>query len=302
MRSVHLRGRRTLVAGLVALLLAVAGCTPPGPSEEDTAPVSVTGSFGSVPAVTFEAPLPMQESEIETVSAGDGRELAPEEPVLFALTAYDGDTGKLLADRGAGIPRTLMLTREDVGQDLYPVLVGTREGTRLLLRQPVTEDGEDRMLVLVIDVLHTRARGEELTRPADAAHLPDVTLAADGTPSITVPEGPPPEKLVVAPRIRGTGPQVRPGQDVTVQYTGVVWETGEVYDSTWESGKVPQTVPLPETFPGLRDGLVDQPIGSQLVLVVPPNLAVGTGTLIMVVDVLAASGGEDDDVVVPNGG
>lgn len=287
---------RAVLAGLLLLALALAGCTEPEPRDEQAAPVRVSGSFGSVPTVTFDAPLPLAESSIETLVEGDGRALAPDEPVLFALTAYDGDTGELLADRGAGTPRALMLTREDVGEDLYPVLDGTAEGTRLLLRQPVTEEGEDRMLVLVIDVLHTRARGEEVALPAG---VPPVSVAEDGTPMIQAPEGDPPGQLVVAPRVRGTGAQVRPGQDVTLQYTGLVWETGEPYDSTWASGKVPQTVALEETFPGLRDGLVDQPVGSQVVLVVPPELAVGTGTLVMVVDILAAAGEAGDDVVVP---
>lgn len=285
-----------VLTGLLVLALALAGCTEPQQQDEEASPVRVSGSFGSVPTVTFDAPLPLAESAIETLVEGDGRTLVPDEPVLFALSAYDGDTGELLADRGAGTPRTLMLTREDVGEDLYPVLDGTPEGTRLLVRQPVTEEGVDRMLVLVIDVLHTRAQGEEVALPEG---VPAVSVAEDGTPTIQLPQGDPPGRLVVAPRVRGSGAQVRPGQDLTLQYTGVVWESGEPYDSTWESGKVPQSVALEETFPGLRDGLVDQPVGSQVVLVVPPELAVGTGTLVMVVDILAASGEAGDDVVVP---
>lgn len=286
---------RAVVAALV-LIVALAACTQ-RQEEEVTDQVRVRGSFGTVPSVTFDAPLPLAESSIETLIEGEGRALAADEPVLFALTAYDGADGEPLTERGAGTPRALMLTAEDVGEDLFPVLEGTREGTRLLLRQPVSEDGTDRMLVLVIDVLHTRARGEEVPLPEGS---PAVAVGDDGAPTIQPPGGEPPDALTVHTRIRGEGAQVRPGQEVTLQYSGVVWETGEPYDSTWAAGKVPQTVALEETFPGLRDGLVDQTVGSQVVLVVPPALAVGTGTLVMVVDILAATGDGGDDSVIPS--
>lgn len=282
------RIRRTLLALL--LLVLVAGCAP---EDGGAGEVTVSGPFGSVPTVDVDTPLPMQDARTETLVEGDGRVLAGEEPVLFALTAFDGQDGEVVAERGVGEARTLMLTPADVGEDLYPVLVGTPEGSRLLVRQPVTEDGADRMLLLVIDVLHTRAHGTEQDVPD---HLPQVSTGPDGEPSITLPDGPPPDELVITRVIRGEGPRVQPGQHATVQYTGVEWETGEQYDSTWAAGKVPQTIRVDETFPGLRAGLVGQPTGSRVLLVIPPDQAVGTETLVLVVDVLATSGGEDLEV------
>lgn len=279
-----------LVAVLLVLLSACTDKQPPAQAPE----VGVTGAFGSVPVVTFTPPLPLAESSVETLIEGDGRELVADEPVVLTLTAYDGEDGGLVENRQVGEVRTLMLTQEDVGADLYPVLVGAREGSRLLVRQPVNEQGKDRMLVLVIDVRYTTARGEPET-PAEG--LPTVAVAEDGTPTITLPEGDPPDKLIVQPLLRGDGAQVRPGQDVTVQYTGVAWESGEMYDSTWADGKVPRTLILEDTIPGLRDGLLDQTVGSQVLLVIPPAQARGTDTLVLVVDVLAVSGGDQDSVV-----
>jgi len=291
------RGARSRIAALVSMLLTavlLVACTDnPVKNEENVGDVTVSGAFGSVPVVTFDPPLPLRESEVETLIEGDGRELVQGEPILLSLAAYDGDDGELVEGRDVGVARTLTLTAEDVGQDLFPVLSGASEGSRILVQQPVDEDGEQRMLVLVLDVLYTQARGEAVA-PRDG--LPQVTLAADGAPSIAVPDAEPPGQLVVAPLIRGEGQQVRPGQDVTVQYTGVEWESGEPYDSTWE-GKVPQTVRLDETIDGLRDGLVDQPVGSQVLLVIPPGQAHGTDTLVLVVDILATSGGDEDSVV-----
>jgi peptidylprolyl isomerase len=293
------RAPRVLAAWLavVLALVLVGACTPEKKPQKGQSPdVSVSGTFGSIPVVTFRPPLPLTKSSVETLIEGDGRQLADGEPVVLTLTAYDGEDGELVENRQVGEVRTLMLTKEDVGEDLYPVLVGAREGSRLLVRQPVNEKGADRMLVLVIDVRYTRARGEPVTPPEG---LPTVQVAEDGTPSITVPEADPPGQLVVQPLIRGDGGQVRPGQDVTVQYTGVAWESGEPYDSTWATGKVPRTLKLDETIPGLRDGLLDQTVGSQVLLVIPPAQARGTDTLVLVVDILAVSGGQEDSVVTP---
>ncbi|GAA4422346.1 FKBP-type peptidyl-prolyl cis-trans isomerase [Georgenia halophila] len=288
---------RAAVAALLVVVVLVA-CTDEADPEEKHE-VEVSGDFGSVPVVTFEPPLPLADASVETLVEGDGRKLAADEPVLLSLTAYDGDSGELVEDREVGVARTFMLTPEDVGEDLFDVLTGSREGSRLLLRQPVDEGGEEHMLVLVVDVRYTQARGQEVDPASLPDGLPTVTLDEDGAPSIEVPDSPPPDELVVEPLIRGGGPQVRPGQEVILQYTGVEWQSGEIYDSTWEGGKVPQTVLLDETFKGLRDGLVDQTVGSQVLLVIPPGLAHGTETLVLVVDILATSGGSSDTVVSP---
>ncbi|MFH5822733.1 FKBP-type peptidyl-prolyl cis-trans isomerase [Georgenia sp. AZ-5] len=294
--SIPSRARRVLTAWVGALLALVllTSCTDREPAPEETLGVEVSGAFGSLPVVTFDPPLPLEESSVETLIEGDGRELVPGEPVVMTLTAYDGEDGELVEERGVGDARTLLLTPEDVGEDLYPVLVGTKEGSRLLVRQPVEEEGVERMLVLVIDVRYSRARGEPVQPPEG---LPTVQVAEDGTPTITLPEGDPPAELVVQPLVRGDGAQVRPGQDVTLQYTGITWESGQPYDSTWDQGKVPRTVVLGETIPGLRDGLVDQTVGSQVLLVIPPAQARGTDTLVLVVDILATSGGDEGSVV-----
>lgn len=292
--SLRRRARRR-GAGLVAaaVLVLVAACTPGGPEEEPVDPVEVSGTFGSLPVVTFTPPLPLEEESVDVVIEGDGRELVEGEPVLMTLTAYDGADGELIEDRPVGETQTRMLTAEDAGPELVGLLAGHTEGSRLLVRQPVAEDGERRMLVVVIDLRYTRARGTEVAVPEG---LPAVTLDADGSPSIAL-SGEQPSGLVVQPLIRGEGAQVRPGQHVTVQYTGVSWESGEQYDSTWAAGKVPKTLEIDTTLPGLRTGLVDQTVGSQILLVIPPDLAHGTETLVLVVDILATSGGDADSVV-----
>ncbi|WP_164745266.1 FKBP-type peptidyl-prolyl cis-trans isomerase [Georgenia faecalis] len=285
-----------LLVGVLAVVLGLVGCTDQPSTEEPTDTMSVTGAFGRAPIVSFDVPLPLTEGEAKVIVEGEGRELAADQPALLALTAYDGDDGAVLEDRGAGEARTLLLTPDDVGEDLYDVLVGATEGSRLLVTQPISAEDGDRMLVLVIDVLPTSAQGEAVAPPEGS---PTVTVGADGAPVITLPDAEPPSSLEVIPLIRGEGDQVRPGQEVTLQYTAVTWPGGEVYDSTWAAGALPRTVAIDDTFPGLRDGLIDQRVGSRVLLIVPPALGAGTHTLVMVVDILATAGG-DGEVVVPS--
>lgn len=279
--------RRLLV--LAVAVLTVVGCATEPEIIEEEDPISVSGGFGRAPVVSFEAPLPMAEADDEELITGEGRTLEPDGPVLLALSAFDGQTGQLLPDRGAGEARTLLLTPEEVGEDVYPLLVGTTEGTRLLLTQPVSADDGERMLVLVADVLHTSAQGEELEQ-SDA--LPTVSQE-DGRVAITLPDAEPPTSLEVRTVIRGDGPQVAPGQRLVVQYEAVTWPGGDIYDSTWADGQVPRTVEVSQTFTGLRDGLVDQSVGSRTMIVVPPVLGTGSQTLVFAVDILAASDAED---------
>lgn len=279
---------RRLLTALLAVLLLVA-CTEEPPVEEEP-PISVSGGLGRTPVVTFESPLPLTEPEHEELTTGEGRPLEAGGPALLAISAFDGETGDLLPDRGAGEARTLLLTPEEVGEDIFPILEGTTEGTRLLLTQPVSIEGVDRMLVLVLDVLYTVAQGEELDQPEG---LPAVSEDDDGEVQITLPDSDPPSTLEVWTVIRGDGPQVSPGQRVVLQYTAVTWPGGEIYDSTWADRQVPRSVLVDETFSGLRDGLTDQAVGSRTMIVVPPALGTGSQTLVFAVDILATG---DDDV------
>ena len=128
---------------------------------------------------------------------------------------------------------------------------------------------------------------------ADAdASLPTVE-EADGVPTLTATGTPPPDDLVVQPLVRGTGTQVNAGDVITVQYGGFAWDDGALFDSTWQRG-------LPVSFllsdvPPWAEGLVDQPTGSRVMLVVPPSYPLGVTdaeelagkTVVFVIDILA---------------
>jgi peptidylprolyl isomerase len=124
-----------------------------------------------------------------------------------------------------------------------------------------------------------------------------VTGAKDEAPTITLADGfPPATDLIVADVYEGTGTPVSSTDAVvTVNYVGVGQPTGEVFDSSWESGQ-PATFPLNQVIAGWTQGLLGMKPGGRRILVIPGSLAYGPDgrppvitpdeTLVFVVDLI----------------
>ena len=287
-------------AGVAALLVGLVGLVALGGCAEDPSAldqVRVVGEPGEAPTLEYPQPLAVSAPDATLVWEGDGPELTEGRAVLVDYYAEQASDGALVVETHSSEPRPFLLTAEDLGPDIYEALRGRTVGSRVLHVVPADATA-DSPTVTVFDILPTRAQGEAV-QPRDG--LPVVTLADDGAPRMTIPEGvEPPADLVVQPLIRGTGPQVAPGQVILVQFTGVTWSDGEVFDTSWAPGEVPVAFPIGvgSVVAGWDQGLVEQPVGSQVLLVVPPSRGYGgTGTeladetLVFVVDILAARGG-----------
>jgi peptidylprolyl isomerase len=101
--------------------------------------------------------------------------------------------------------------------------------------------------------------------------------------------------LVVTPLIKGTGPAVANGQQLTVNYVGVSFQTGAEFDSSWKRSQPFQfQLGAGRVIKGWDQGLVGVTVGSRVQLDIPSDLAYGdsgdpSGPLRFVVDVLAAA-------------
>lgn len=288
-------GRRALALLLaVGVVAGAAACT-----EEPEPPpqVVVTGEPGGTPELEFAAPLTITEPSVEVIAEGTGPELADGGPVLVNFYAESAADGSLINETYSGEPRAYVLSEEYIGVEIYRALRGQRVGSRILHVVPPSE-GQPAGTVAVFDILPTRAEGEAVP-PREG--LPVVEVADDGTPTVMVPpEVAPPTDLVIQPLVRGNGPQVVAGQVITVQYVGVRWSDGSVFESSWDTGELPVSFPIgvQSVLEGWDAGLVEQPVGSQVLLVVPPSMAYGgtpnelaEETLVYVVDILSAVGG-----------
>jgi peptidylprolyl isomerase len=225
----------------------------------------------------------------------------------------DGRTGKEIQTSYGNTPASLVLDSTKTAKQLVTGLTGEKVGSRVLvaiapkdglakkLNSKKVKDSDT--LLFVIDVKSVRtplakATGDPVA-PVDG--LPTVALAGNGKPTITIPAGvPAPTTLVVQPLIKGTGPVVQAGQTISVHYTGVVYDGGKQFDSSWDRGQPADfVIGKGSVIAGWDEGLVGQTVGSQVLLLVPPDKGYGTAgqssagikgtdTLVFVVDILDA--------------
>ena len=114
-------------------------------------------------------------------------------------------------------------------------------------------------------------------------------------PEVTVPDGEPPQELEVIEVVEGDGAKAKEGDEVTVQYVGVGYDSEEEFDSSWSRGE-PSTFGLNEVIPGWNQGIAGMKVGGRRELIIPASLAYGSEgrppaigpneTLICVIDLL----------------
>lgn len=117
-------------------------------------------------------------------------------------------------------------------------------------------------------------------------------------PKVTVPSGPPPNSLEIEDIETGDGATAKAGDEVTVQYVGVGYESKEEFDSSWSRNE-PFTFPLGAgaVIQGWDEGVAGMKVGGRRQLTIPASLAYGPSgsppvigpneTLIFVVDLVA---------------
>ena len=325
-----------LTVTVLSTTLVLAGCSSSGDGEatpapspstsaaDDAAPtasaedvaaleaVTVEGEPGAKPTLTFDQPFDVSAPLARVETPGTGATIeAGQKLTMQYLVASGEDGSEQETTWGSDTPMLIVLDETQLPPQLIEILAGEKVGARVLFAAPgrAAVEATDSApaveavpaSVIVLDVLDavsvpTRAEGEAVAPPAG---LPVVTLAEDGEPSIEIPAGTvEPTTLVVQPLIKGAGPEVQTGQQVTVQYSGWLFD-GTPFDSSWENGApFPTQIGTGSVITGWDHGLVGQTVGSQVLLVVPPDLAYGdtargtipaNSTLIFVVDILDAA-------------
>jgi FKBP-type peptidyl-prolyl cis-trans isomerase len=310
----------------VLAALALAGCSSsssaPSSASSSTAAgsynsVKVTGAFGKAPTVTIPKVTGTGTLYTKTLIPGTGAAFASSQGMIGDYAAYDwsGKTSKLLGSSYSTKTKSLFVGSLLPG--LEKALVGQKLGSRVLAVIPPSEAfgstgnstegiGATDTLVFVVDMESTFATtgvpGKQTSNGGGA--LPLVTAPAAGStagPTVTInTKATPPKTLQVKTLVKGTGPKVTKGQDIAVQYNGLIWRTGKSFQSSWTTG-TPFTTEIGEgqVIPGWDTGLVGQTVGSRVLLVIPPADGYGsagqstvgikgTDTLVFVVDILAA--------------
>jgi peptidylprolyl isomerase len=119
-------------------------------------------------------------------------------------------------------------------------------------------------------------------------------------PTVQVPSGPPPTKLVIKDLKTGDGAEAKAGDQVSVQYVGVDYKTGTQFDASWDRGQpFPFQLGSGQVIAGWDQGVVGMKVGGRRELIVPPDLAYGAqgqppkigpnATLVFVIDLLSVN-------------
>lgn len=95
-------------------------------------------------------------------------------------------------------------------------------------------------------------------------------------PKVTPPSGAAPSTLVVKDLIKGTGPEAKAGESVSVNYVGVLYKGGKVFDASWKRNE-PFTFTLGkgQVIPGWDQGVAGMKVGGRRELIIPAALAYG---------------------------
>jgi peptidylprolyl isomerase len=299
---------RWLAALLLCLAPALGAC---GASPANTLP-AVAGGFGTDPLISLPAGQPPASLVVRTLSQGAGPVVRPDDYVLFDVEGKVWAGDRLVIDSftdhqpqglplHAGLPAWRRLAGQRVGSRVLEV-VPPKDGFGQHGDAAVNVTGAD-TLVFVFDILaavpsSAHAGGTSQSYQPQPG-LPRITVSAHG-PVITVPRRTaPPAHLITRVLVRGHGPVLLSGETVITQFTGVLWRTGAVFDSSWLQ-REPQAFVLgsSQVIPGWERGLAGQRVGSRVLLVIPPGLGYGksgnpplirgTDTLVYVIDILAA--------------
>jgi FKBP-type peptidyl-prolyl cis-trans isomerase len=311
--------RRFAAALLVPLLVAaaLAGCGGSA-SPDPNAAVQVSGKFGQKPTVSIPDEQASGRLTIKTAIAGNGPRVPAGDAILgnFAIYLWHGTRHKLLESTFRSTPEMLPAKLGLPG--LAAALRGRRVGSRVLAVLPPKygygkSGNPDAGIeptdttVWVVDLISAysptaAASGTHLSN--GGGNLPTVSNATASAPVLSMPHTKPPSKLVVKTLIKGTGKPLANGDIVVAQVVGAIWRNGKVFYSTWPSASARASAPFSfqlggQVISGWNKGLVGVPVGSRVMLVVPPADGygkegnsqagiTGTDTLVFVVDILGA--------------
>jgi peptidylprolyl isomerase len=306
------------VSALAALTLV--GCSPAGSANSDgcTRPasdsaataelVTVSGDTDSAPEVDVYTPLHVDSTTFDDLETGTGTAITDDgQLVVLDLTIVNGSDGETVFQTtyDGSMSQVLALSEWTAPiPGLADVLDCATEGSRVVAVIPPEdiepaaassiglEEGDSAVAVIdVRKVYLPKADGKD--QFVEGHGLPTVVRATDGTPGIIIPDGAPPEDVVVEVLKKGDGEVVTGDSPERVHYTGVTWAEKEVFDSTW--GKAPASLTIEGVVEGFGQALEGQTVGSQILVVIPPDAGYGdqaqgaippNSTLVFVIDIL----------------
>ena len=300
------RTRRSLAAPLTALLLVLAGCASSDEPDPDLTSSSAPDA-GAIEGVSFsgeideaisadwtaEVEVP-EELEAVTLIEGDGEELVQGDTVSVYLWVGNGTAQEqVYSDYDNGAPVAIPFDPEQLDEVFLTLFEGHTYGSRVaVVTDPETiyPDGAadnplgvepGNSLVIVADLIEKQAVAPEPTddtaNDADPDAQPSL-VEEDGQPTgldfagIDEPElDAPVQRLIIE---EGDGAKVKASDTITVNYLGSVYDAQTPFDESFSRGE-PLVSPLTGLIQGWSIGLDGVPVGSRVLLQIPPAYGYG---------------------------
>ena len=316
------QGVATAVCALA--VAAAAGCSSSGSGQNASGTLpQVSGPVGQRATITMPigavAPTSLEQ---KVLVQGSGAALTNGQLAAVNYTVMNWTGAKQLGDtysqdggKTPNQPQVVTLGSSSLLPAWNTALAGARVGSRIEVVAPPSTAfgsqgntsngvGPNDVLIFVLDVVGGYQATADITGKQGAqagAGLPTVTGdPGGGNPQVAIPAGvKPPAALVADTLIQGTGEPVQSGHTLLIQYTGVDWNTGKNFDSSFTRKAAFSTViGAGKVIAGWDQGLVGKHVGDRVLLVIPSALGYGPSggqssagigkddTLVFVVDIV----------------
>jgi peptidylprolyl isomerase len=118
---------------------------------------------------------------------------------------------------------------------------------------------------------------ETATEAGVEAIVQGISKDTKSKPEVPAPQGDPPPELVIRDIVKGKGPKAKAGDELSMQYVGTSWSTGQQFDASWDRGAQPFAFQLGAgmVIPGWDQGLVGLRKGGRRLLIIPPEMGYG---------------------------
>lgn len=285
------------------LLASLIGVTGSVASASTTANPTVSGAFDHSPTITFPNSAPPSTLVVKVLHQGNGQKVVKKDCIVVNYVGriwrgkvFDTSYTRQLAGIPIGVGQ--VISGWDTG------LVGQKVGSRVLLVIPPKDGygskgqstagikGTD-TIVFVVDIVSdytSKATADaKATFVTSAKNGVSISGSMTAAPKVTIASGTAqPKTASITLFDKGHGAKVKPG--LVILQTVVTNWSGVTQASTWKNGTPDAELVGQKSNPSLLDNLVNKPIGSRFVAVIPKS---GTsGPYVVVVDVVAQPHGE----------
>lgn len=272
-------------------------------SKNQIAGVTATGKLGEKPTISFKTPMTVSDGSYVVLQEGDGDVIQDGDRVCaqgIALNVKDGT--ELMDTWTKNTPDcSLVVSSSKLSSTYYDQIKGAKLNTTIGFGVNDQNTSGYSYIMAMTFVSKSKdlekATGEEVTDVP--ANLPKVTRDKDGKPSVDMNGQGSVDKLVTQTLIKGSGKTLTDSDTAVVKYTG--WLTnGKQFDSSWDKNTTfdADLSASGQIISGWKQGLIGQTVGSQVLLVIPPDQGYGAdgsgdtipgnSTLVFVIDILAA--------------